>query len=154
MRFQFLIITFLLSIFLGEVLQSPGPRFPSPVPSGYSQASLSIKELKEFDVIIENTIESPEESSNFFVPCHLPYIYLYHITNSFAKKVGKGAFSEVFEGVTRSKEIPLAIKRLHCGDDETKKLVNFEGSENNLFFVLCICFYEDFTLPKANHKYC
>ena len=127
MNLQVLTITLLLSIFLGEVLQPPGPRFPSPVPSGCSQASLSIEELNAFDNIIERTIESPDESSKFSVPC-MKYIYLCHITNSFAKRIGKGSFSEVFEGVTRSKEIPLAIKRLHSGDDETKKLVNFEGS--------------------------
>ena len=130
MNLQLLIITFLLSIFLGKVLQPPGPRFPSPAPSGCSQASLSIEESNAFDIMIESTIESPNESSNFSVPC-IEYIYLCHITNSFAKKIGKGSFSEVFEGVTRGKQIPLAIKRLHSGDDETKELVNFEGSENN-----------------------
>ena len=111
-------------------------------PNECSQASLSMEVLTLEDVMLEDTIESAEENSDF-IDCPLrpehglnvPYVkysYLFNVTNYFDQRaiIGKGGFSEVYKGVTRRKQIPLAIKKLHSGSEEAKKLMNFEGNEN------------------------
>ena len=111
-------------------------------PNECSQASLSMEVLTLEDVMLEDTIESAEENSDF-IDCPLrpehglnvPYVkysYLFNVTNYFEKKsiIGKGGFSEVYKGVTRRKQIPLAIKKLNQKSEDAKKLMNFEGNEN------------------------
>ena len=146
MTLALFILIYLFSILPGEVLQGPVPNNDTEdftlYPSDCSQASLSMEVLTAEDIMIEDTIESAEENSDFldypFPPEHglnVPYVkysYLYYITNYFEQsaKIGKGGFSEVYKGVTRRKQIPLAIKKLHSGSEEAKKLMNFEGNEN------------------------
>ena len=146
MTLELCTITFQFLIFPGEPLQRPVPTDDTEdftlYPIECSQASLSMEVLTAEDIMLEDTIESADENSDFidcpFRPEHgldVPYVkycYLYNVTNYFDQRaiIGKGGFSEVYKGVTRRKQIPLAIKKLHSGSEEAKKLMNFEGNEN------------------------
>ena len=129
--------------FSEEVLQREMPRDETldftEFPSECSQHSLSMDVLEAEDIMLEDTIESAVENSDF-LDCPIPpehgldvpyvkYSYLWHITNGFHNnmKIGKGGFSEVFKGETTRSKILLAIKKLHSDSDEAKKLMNFEG---------------------------
>ena len=130
--------------FPDDVLQRPMPVDDTidftQYPSVCTQASLSIEALEMEDIMIEDTIESAVENSDF-LDCPIPpehglavpyvkYSYLCHITNVFHPStiIGKGGFSEVFKGVTTRSNIPLAIKRINSDTDEARKLMNSEGN--------------------------
>ena len=76
------------------------------------------------DIMLEDTIESADENSDFIdcpirpehgleVP-YVKYCYLYNVTSYFDQSaiIGKGGFSEVYKGVTRRKQIPPNFSKL------------------------------------------
>ena len=103
--------------------------------------------LEAEDIMLENTIKSEVNNSDFFDSTEVAYVacvYLRHITNDFQKEgsIGKGGFSEVYKGVTRQSAIPLAIKRLNSNSDEERKIMNFEGNKYDGYF------YNSFSIRK------